>query len=196
VKILFLTRSLDCGGAQRQLTLLSKGLRDRGHDVVVVIFYSGGPFERELFQAGVRIRSVNKRGRWDLLGFLARLIQILREERPDVIHGYLVEPNLLTVILKPLFPTMKVVWGVRCSSMNLQNYDWLARMNSKLNSWLSRFPDAIIANSHAGRDHHLSVKYPAEKMLVIPNGIETERFCPAPKARQRIRSEWGVAEHE
>jgi len=40
------------------------------------------------------------------------------------------------------------------------------------------------------------MKYSAEKMFVIPNGIETERFRPDPKARQRIRLEWGVAEHE
>jgi glycosyltransferase involved in cell wall biosynthesis len=196
VKIVFLTRALTCGGAERQLTLLSKGLCERGHDVMIAVFYSGGPLEKELRDTNVRIVDLKKWGRWDLLGFGVRLIKVLREERPDIIHGYLVEPNLMTVILKPLFPRMKVVWGIRCSNVDFHNYDWLARLNSKLNSWLSRFPDGIIANSHAGRDHQVSEGYPAEKMVVIPNGIDTDRFRPDPKARQRIRSEWSVAAHE
>ena len=196
VKIIFLIRKLDCGGAQRQLTLLSKGLRERGHNVVVAIFYSGGSFEKELREAQVRIRPLNKRGRWDLLGFLVRMILILREERPDVLHGYLFEPNLMTVILKPFFPTIKMVWGIRCSNLDFRNYDWLTRLSCKLNYWLSRFPDAIIANSRAGRKCHVSVEYPAEKMFVIPNGIDTERFRPDPEMRSQIRSEWGIAEHE
>ncbi len=33
-------------------------------------------------------------------------------------------------------------------------------------------------------------------MVVIPNGIDAERFCPDPEARSQIRSEWGIAEHE
>jgi glycosyltransferase involved in cell wall biosynthesis len=174
--------------------LLSKRLCERGHDVVIAIFYAGGPLEKELLDTKVRIRALNKRGRWDLLGFLLRVIRIVREERPDVLHGYLLEPNLIGTILKPLFPAMKVVWGIRCS--NADTIDWLDKVSFKLNCWLSRFPDVIIANSHAGREYHLSVGYPAEKILVIPNGIDTDRFCPDPKARQRIRSEWSVGGHE
>jgi glycosyltransferase involved in cell wall biosynthesis len=196
MKIFFLSRSLFSGGAERQLVLLSKGLSDRGHDVVIAIFYSGGPFEKELWNTKVRIRALNKRGRWDVLGFLVRLIHVLREERPDIIHGYLFDPNLITVILKPLFRSTKVVWGIRGSKVDFHDYDWLTQLSCKVNCWLSGFPDAIIANSQAGRDHHLSVGYPTEKMVVIPNGIDTERFRPDSAARRVIRSEWGVAEHE
>ncbi len=83
MKILFLIRALDRGGAERQLVLLSKGLRVRGHDVVVATFYPGGLLAKELSDSGVRIRSLNKRGRWDLLSFLVRLVQVVREERPE-----------------------------------------------------------------------------------------------------------------
>jgi len=195
VKILFLTRSLYYGGGQqRQLVLLAKSLCERGHDVVIAVFYSGGLLEKELSATKVRVRALNKRGRWDVAGFLLRLIRVVREERPDVLHGYLLEPNLIATFLKPLFPAMKVAWGIRCS--NLDPIDWLDKVSFKLNCWLSRFPDIIIANSHAGREYHLTVGYPAGKIVVIPNGIDTDRFRPDPKARQRIRSEWGVAGNE
>lgn len=35
-KILFFTRSLDAGGAERQLLVTAKGLSDLGHDVAVL----------------------------------------------------------------------------------------------------------------------------------------------------------------
>ena len=71
MKILFLTRSLDYGGAERQLVILARGLRDRGHEVAVAVFYPGGALESELRDTGVTAISLAKSGRWDVLGFLA-----------------------------------------------------------------------------------------------------------------------------
>lgn len=196
LKVLFLIRSLSYGGAERQLVLLARGLSERGHDVAVALFYSGGPLEKDLREAGVRIRPLYKGGRWDVVGFLFRLTQVVREERPEVLHSYLWGANLMTVFLKPLFPTVKMVWGVRNSVMDFSGYDWLAELNFKVNCRLSQFSDAIILNSYAGCEYHVSLGYPADRSVVIPNGIDTERFRPDPGARNRIRLEWGVDDRE
>jgi glycosyltransferase involved in cell wall biosynthesis len=195
MKVLFLIRSLGYGGAERQLVLLAKGLAKRGHDVIIAVFYSGGPLEKELCDAKVRIRPLNKRGRWDLLRFLMRLRKTLKEERPDIIHGYMYEPNLLTVIGKAFSPEIKAVLGVRSShrDFNKDWPDWLGRLSFKLNCWFSKFADIIISNSHVGREYHLAEGYPADKTVVISNGIDTERFCPDPAARRRMRVEWNVS---
>jgi len=196
MKIIFLTRSLVYGGAERQLVILAKGLHDRGHDVLVATFYSGEPLEKELLDAGVRIRPLNKLGRWDLLFFLFRLFRVMREESPDILHGYLPDPNSIGVILKPFFPKVRIVWGVRCSMMDSKQYDWIAGPSFKLSCWLSRFADAIIANSYVGREYHVAMGYPAEKTVVIHNGIDTKRFHRDSEARVRVRSEWGIGEDE
>ena len=128
MKIVFITRCLEYGGAERQLVLLAKGLLDRGHQPVVVVFYPGGPLQNKLVEAGVPVRPLDKSGRWDVLPFLARLIRVLRRERPDVIHGYLFAENLLAVLLKPFLPPTKIVWGVRNSGWDLSCYDWLFRL--------------------------------------------------------------------
>jgi glycosyltransferase involved in cell wall biosynthesis len=80
--------------------------------------------------------------------------------------------------------------------MDSTQYDWLSGLSLKMTCRLARFADAIIANSHAGREHHVALGYPAQKTVVISNGIDTKRFCPDPKARDRIRAQWGVSEHE
>lgn len=193
MKILFFLRSLDYGGAERQLVLLARGLRECGHDVLIAVFYPGGPLEKELEDSGVRIRPLHKRGRWDVVQFFLRLIRVLREEHPDILHSYLFEPNLVALAVKPLFPAMRVVWGIRSSMMDFSRYDWLAGVSFKLSGWLSRLPDAVIINSRIGREYHVSKGFAADKMVVIPNGVDTERFRPDPAGRARIRSEWGIA---
>ena len=196
LKVVLLTRSLSAGGAERQLTLLAKGLAARGHQVTVVRFYAGGALENELANSAVAIRTLGKTGRWDTIRFLRRLVAILRAERPDVLHSYLVVSNLLTALLRPLLPATRLVWGVRASNVDLRYYDWLQRATFSLSCRASRFADKIIVNSTAGLLYHRDHGYPAEKMVVIPNGIDTNRFRPDSVVREKIRAEWGVEDDQ
>jgi len=194
MKVCFLLRSLNYGGVETQLVVLAKGLRERGHDVLVATFYSGGPLEKELREAGVLILPLHKRGRWDILVFLLRLIKILRKERPDILHSYLYEPNLVAAMVKPILNNTKLIWGIASSWMDSTSISGLGKVSFDLNRLLSRFPAAIVSNSQAGCDYHQFVGWPVEKMKVIRNGIDVERFCPDPEARVRVRSEWGITE--
>ncbi len=194
--LLFLLRSLHFGGAERQLVVLAKGLHQRGHRVTVVTFYDGGPLEQELRQAGVPVRCLKKRGRWDVIGFARRLIRTVRDVRPDILHSYLTDPNLVAALLKIRFPHLRIVWGVRDSAVDPRAYDWLFRVGLKVTSLLSRVPDKIIVNSHTGHLDYVDLGYCDRSMVVIPNGIDTARFVPNSAARRRTRLEWGVQDDE
>ncbi|HMS86091.1 MAG TPA: glycosyltransferase [Nitrospira sp.] len=192
--ILFLIRSLDCGGAERQLVVLARELHQRGHKVSVAVCYSGGPLEVDLKDASVRIISLDKRGRWDVVGFLVRLIRTVRSERPDLLYAYIVD--LMTVFVQPFLRSMKIVWSIRSSNMDYSRYDWLCGSSYALSCWLSKSADLIISNSYAGRRVRVADGYPAERTVVIPNGIDTNRFYPNVEARERIRRQWGIGEDE
>lgn len=192
--IVFLTRRLDVGGAERQLIELAHGLNRLGWQVKVVTFYGGGALEADLRARGVRLESVGKRGRWDVVSFLFRLVRLLRAERVEILHSYLVAPNILAVLLKPLLSRTKIVWGVRASNMDQRAYDWLAVLTFRVSAWLSRFADLVICNSEAGRSFHAEQGYPQSRMAVIANGIDTQRFRPDMAARVAVRSEWGVSD--
>ena len=192
-RLLLLARSLNQGGAQRQLVTLACGLRARGWDVAVARFYAGDRWEEELRHAGVTLYDLRKRGRWDVLAFLFRLGRLLRTERPTILHGYLSVPNLLAVLLRPLSPGTRIVWGIRASNMDLSHYDWLARLTFFLACRTACLADLIIVNSHAGRDYHIAHGYPRQKTLVIPNGIDTRRFQFDAAGRRRLRAEWGIS---
>ena len=69
LRILFLARSLETGGAERQLVTLAAGLARRGHEVAIGCFYEGGALEALARGAGVRLVDLGKGSRWDLFGF-------------------------------------------------------------------------------------------------------------------------------
>jgi glycosyltransferase involved in cell wall biosynthesis len=194
IRIAFLIRSLGYGGAERQLTTLVRALDKDRFDVTVITFYPVGHFEEELRESNIRLISLHKRGRWDVLRFLWRLVGELKKLDPDVLHSYLVEPNLIAVLLKPLFRSTKVVWGILASDVDLENYDWFVRLSFRLQCFASRFADLIIANSEAGRDYHVALGFLGEKCTVIHTGINTEKFKPDRESRKRVRATWMVGD--
>jgi glycosyltransferase involved in cell wall biosynthesis len=195
-RVFFLARSLGRGGAERQLVALAIGLARRGHDVAVVTFYDGGVFLAELVRAGVRVIELGKKGRWDVLPFLHRLVRVLRDERPTVLHGYLPVANILTAICKPLLPATKIVWGIRASQLDMSHYDLLARAVQICERRLSKFSDCIIANSTSGKMDAVAKGFGVQAIAVIPNGIDADYFRFDVAARRRVRAEWKVGDGE
>jgi len=189
MKILFLIRSLDQGGAERQLVNLANSLRKRGHKIEIAVYYSGGVFETDLEE--VPIHYLNKKGRWENLSFYFRLLCLVKKTSPDVLHSYMGSSNILAVLLKP-FVTSSIAWGIRASKMNLAAYGKLQILLYWLESKLSRFADLIIVNSHQGKKDAILSGFSTKKLHVIPNGIDCEKFHPKPAENKALREHWAV----
>lgn len=197
VQLCFLIRQLNEGGAQRQLVELARGLDESRYGLTVVAFYSGGRFSADAARLSqVSYVDLGKRGRWDVVRFGYRLVWQMRRLRPHIIHGYLPAANLLCIALKPFLPGTRVVWGVRASIVDWGNSGWLDRIMFQLQCVFARLADLIIVNSQTGKEYHLAHGFPRDKVVVIPNGIDTEIFCPDCEGRKRVRADWGVAETE
>lgn len=197
IRICFLIRQLDEGGAQRQLLTLIKGLDKTKYDITLMSFYDGGCFSGETDRlTQVKYICLKKRGRWDVFNFIYQFISQLRQINPEVLHGYLDFPNCLSIFVKPFLPKARVIWGVRASNMDLSQYDWLSRYVYKLECFLSRFADLIIVNSKAGYKYATSQGFPEKKMIIIPNGIDTDYFKPQKENRFRLRKKWGGGNKE
>ncbi len=196
IRIVFLARSLEQGGAERQLVTLVRGLDKRQFDPAVVCFYGEGPLEAELTAADVPVFVVGKRSRWDLLSFASRLVELLRSLHPDVLHSYLEVPNIVAALAKPFLSGAPVVWGVRNCNVDLSGYDWFVRASYGLSARLSGCAALTIVNSNSGRAYYTSHGYSKTRTICIPNGIDTDRYCPSSEMRGRVRAIWGVPEDE
>jgi len=178
LNVLFLIRSLGFGGAERQLTYLAKGLVASGHDVCVAVYYLQGPYLSDLRHGGVRVVSLEKRSRWDLISFVWRLLRLIRRERPDVLYGFMPTENLASLLVSRLVrPRIPVVWGIRASDVDATIYGILPKSVYKLQEWLVHAPDLVISNSHAGLAN-LGVAANHGRSAVIPNGVDVARFRP------------------
>jgi glycosyltransferase involved in cell wall biosynthesis len=192
LKILFLARQLNIGGAERQLVTLANELASRGHEIVIAEYYPGGALSKKL-DPRVRLISLGKRSRWDLLSLYIRAMRILRQERPHVFHGWMDTQNLVATLVRIFYPKARLFWSVRCSDLEMVN-DWLETLQEWLQCRLSRFADCIVVNSVAGLELSVSRGIPREKLTHIPNGIDTNMFYPDPEAGKRVRRDWGISD--
>src|SRR5438445_13024834 len=118
VPILFLISTLDAGGAERQLIELVKGLDKTRFAITVITFYDGGSLRPEMERVnGVRVISLHREGRWDLLPFLYRLWRTVRELNPRIVHGYMGTANPLSSAMA-LPGGAKAGWGLRSSNLD------------------------------------------------------------------------------
>ena len=197
MRLLFLARSLEVGGAERQLGALAAGLRKRGHEVEIAVFYGGGALEELPRAAGVPVVPLGKRSRWDLLGFSRRAVREIRRFDPDVIYGFLVAANLLAIAARPFAARRaRVAWGLRASFMDWTRYDRFQGMTFRLSRRAARFADLLIVNSDAGAEYHRKAGFPTGALRVVPNGIDVATFRPDRARGAALRTLWGVADGE
>ena len=192
IRIAFLIRRLDRGGAERQLLALAKGLARRNFDVTILTCYSGGVFTSELPEdAAIRLVCLNKKSRWDVVGFVARLVRTVRRLQPQLVHGYMGGANELSLVAAHACGA-RCVWGLRSSDFRGVPHNSTDRWLFRLGALLSPLASRIIVNSHHGLAFHASQGYRRERLAVVPNGIDTDVFTILPSERARLRREWNV----
>jgi glycosyltransferase involved in cell wall biosynthesis len=193
LKIVFLARQLNIGGSERQLVILANELASRGHEVVIASYYPGGELSKQLDSRRVRLISLGKRSRWDLLSFYMTLVRVVRQERPAVLCGWMHTQNLFATMAWLFNRDAKLFWSVRSSKMKL---NLVGRVEERLRRILSRIPACIVVNSLAGLEYAASIGVPRRKMVYIPNGIDTTVFYPDPELSRQVRAEWGISDSE
>jgi glycosyltransferase involved in cell wall biosynthesis len=191
MRVLLFSRSLEAGGAERQLVLLAISLHGRGIPVAVMVFYGEGAFRADLDNAGITVIDLYKTGRWDLFGFGLRTVRAIRMFKPDVIYTF-IGAHLVASALWALSGMIPVVWGVRFSKKDMSRYDLFTKNTHHLSILMSGFATGIICNSNAGRDYVLSIGYKNKNIYVIPNGIDTVRFKFEPAIRMKKRAYWNI----
>lgn len=188
----FVIRRLDVGGAQRQVATLAAALQARGTAPVVFTLHPGGPFVDSLRAQDVTVWSASGPRPVRVVRLAWALITRARREQPDVVHGYLPGQNVLLALLRPLLPhRTRLVWGVRVARVLHHTYSPTGRALYALQRRLRRVPDAIVANAQATADLLGAAGYPAARIHVVPNGVDTDAFHPDPEARREQRRAWG-----
>lgn len=195
--VMHVITGLDTGGAETMLANLVVGQTDADAPPLVVSLVPGGTQAARICDAGIEVRDLGMtRGRASLSA-VRRLADLIQEHRPRVLQSWMYHADLLSLAALYLSGRRKktrLLWGVRCSDMDVRRYPRALRWVVRACALLSFMPDAVVANSHSGRRRHRSLGYRARNFVVIPNGVDTERFKPDPQIRNQVRVELGVSE--
>jgi glycosyltransferase involved in cell wall biosynthesis len=190
-RILHIISGLGVGGAETVLTQLATALAARGMAQHVVSLSGTAPLAARLEAGGVPLMRLDLARPAGFAVALPRLVGLTRRFRPDVVQGWMYHGDIAATLVHWVTPgrrNRRLMWGVRCSDMDLDRHASLIRTEAVL----SRSPDIIVANSAAGADAHLAHKYRPRRLEIVPNGIDTERFRPDAAQRDAQRVALGI----
>lgn len=195
ITVMHVITSLNVGGAERMLARLVTG--DGAGRVAhrVVSLMPGGLMRPEIEAAGIRVRDLGMTSSLGAAGGMIRLARLIRAERPDVVHSWLYHADLLATLALGLSgrrAATRLIWGIRCSDMDLRQYAHSARAVRRILTRLSPRPDLVLCNAEAGRRAHEQFGYRPRQWRIIPNGLDLDPFRPRDGERAELRAALGL----
>lgn len=185
------------GGAEVQLARLIQGCDPTRFMHIVVGLSPEGLLADQMHRAGAKVISLGlEPNLWEGAAGLVRLAAIIRQYRPRLVQGWMYHANLMGLLAARLAGSYPVIWGLRCSDMDLYLYRQGTRALVRMCAMLSAWPTAIVSNSQRGVEFHLSQGYPAGKMRVIYNGFRVPATQPDPEVRAAMRRRLGLGPDE
>lgn len=172
-RVMLCVGQLGLGGTERQVVLLAKGLVERHIDVHVVTL-RGGPRQSDLLAVGARSTVLNDfpegykvRG-IPMLVSSWRLLRILRKERPDVVHGYLLHMYILSSIVAKLAGVPVIATGRR----SLGEYTSRVRPLKLVGRLSNGVTDAVVANAQSVAEDAIRAEgLLRDKVVTIHNAV-------------------------
>ena len=172
---------LNVGGAERCLVELATRLdRNRFTPVVYCLSPAPSPGETTLIpalqSAGVEVECLGARKATEVLRVVARLARRLQERKTQVLQTFLFHANLVGRFAAWRAGGLRVVCGIRVAERQSSWHLWLDRLTHRM---VDRY--VCVSQSAAGFSAGVT-RLPADKLVVIPNGVDMSRFTSVPPA--------------
>lgn len=187
-KILHIIQSLDNGGCENMLLRTLPLLDSFDHSVVTL--RSPGTLASEFQKNNISVENINLKSFFYVKG-LNRLTQKVTRAKPDIIITYLLHADILGRLVLQVTSKAKVIPFLR-TTYNHPRYR-LARLFEYLTK---RLVSHYFANSDAVKNFYIKkIGVKAEKIAVIPNGIDMEYFKNISPALE-LRSSLDISEDD
>ena len=188
IRVALVITELNVGGAERCLVNLATGL-DRTRFAPAVYSLAPRPagdrdgLVRSLDAAGVPTQFLGATSVRHAFSAARRLRALLGQQQPHLVQSFLFHANVVATLAVQALPGICLVTGIRVADPTRWR-QWLER-------WVSRRVQSIVCVSRSVADFcQQEAGLSPEKLVVIPNGIETSAYpasSPAPLAALGIQ---------
>jgi glycosyltransferase involved in cell wall biosynthesis len=176
-RICFIVTTLDFGGAEVQVVDLATHLVQRHWEVLILSLMHSTALEKRAAAAGIELASLGIKKTAPNPRLLIHLDTIVSEWKPNLIHSHMFHANLLSRLYRlrnrsiPLISTIHNIFEGKSLSQSNRRC-----MAYRITDPLSNFTTII---SRVAYQRYATKKAVSlDKFLHIPNGIDTDVFCP------------------
>lgn len=202
IRIVRVLSRLNIGGPSFHVILLTAGLNGEGFRSTLIIGREG-PREGNLL-AYARARGVEplvlESLRRDLRPLedgraFFQLLRLFRRLRPQIVHTHASKAGALGRLAARLAGVPIIVHTFHGHTFHSYFHPLLSRLFRTLERGLARWTTRIIAISPTLKEELIRYRIaPAEKIVVIPLGLELDRFAESDRFRGELRRQLGLAE--
>jgi glycosyltransferase involved in cell wall biosynthesis len=180
LRIAFVITDLHVGGAERCCVELVARLNRAKYEPVVYSLFPPPPPERaalwqELQTLKIPVHFLNARSWLSLPRVLFSLWRHFRRQQPCLVQSFLFHANFVAAIAARLAKVPYVFTGIRVAeprSLHLQLARWTDR-------WVTRH---VCVSQAVAQFSQQQGRLPQKKLVVIPNGLDLQRFSTAKPA--------------
>jgi len=191
IRVLNVITSLSVGGAETMLRNVVLGLDRARFEAAVLSLTGKEQLGAELEAAGIAVTALAAKGGVLLPRHLLMAKRFAAAWRPDVIHAWMYHGNVLSYWLQAsaVKPRPVLITSVRGALNAPHVQKRMLRVVRRIDAGLSGRASAIIFNSRASAQQHVGIGYAGERVAIIPNGFDVERFSPNLQQREAVRKE-------
>ncbi len=172
MKVLRITTSLNFGGVERNFELHARYHRKQDYELVMVALAGGGRAEKFIQSCGIRVVLLHTSPRIPSFHTLMSLIRLIREEKPDVVHGACAE-GIFFGLLAGWITAVPTRIG---EEIGIPSHSRMARI---LFSLVYRTAYRAYGISKAVSQYLRTFEVPPEKVETIYYPIDSEAVIPA-----------------
>lgn len=180
MKILIAITSLGVGGAENVVVNLAEELYARGHQVKIL--YLTGEALIKPKNANIELINLNMNKGLDFPKVYLRTRKIIKSFKPDIVHSHMYHANILCRLVRIRSEIPKLI----CTSHSNFEGGMLRMLSYRATDKLA----TISTNVSQDAMHTLINKgaYKANRVIAIPNGINTEKFIYDENSRKQLRT--------
>lgn len=184
--ILNLIPSLEVGGAEKALFHLSRLLKDRGINSILVTMT--GQIAREVFEPSEAfsvVESLNMQSPLQIFKAKHKLKWLISKYKPDLLQSWMYHANVLALWSKHI--DLPNCWNIRHGLDNFRIERLKVKASIMMGAFYSQRASAIIYNSYTSQEQHQRFGFSNSQDLVIPNAVDSEKFSFSLESRKALR---------